>query len=180
MISRRSFISSTSTGLIGFCVSGSDRLATAANSQTPDLLSLAAAHVRIAEANRRRSALWGRLGGSATERASAHLFEKQIKPYLGACELDSFKFSAYRPTRWSLAIQSVPSLASAMPTPLDARFSDGIIRAPLAFVANDSDWSDVHAKWVFVRATTQGSSARNSIRERNLYKRALEAGAARD
>jgi len=176
LISRRSFISRTSAGLIGYCVT--HKLTLAATS--PNLLALAAAHVQLAEADRGRSVLWGRLGGSAAERASARLFGKQIKPDIRRTKLESFKFSAYRPARWSLAIHGATSptlLPSAMPTPFDARFPDGAVRAPLVLIANDSDWSAARGKWAFVRATMQGSPARNSIREGNLYKRAVDAGA---
>jgi hypothetical protein len=65
-----------------------------------------------------------------------------------------------------------------MPTPFHARFPDGTVRAPLAIVAGDSDWEAVRGKWALTRATLQGSPARNSIREGNLYKRAVDAGAA--
>lgn len=176
LISRRSFISSTSAGLIGYCA----RPQPAPAATSPDLLALAAAHVRLAEADRGRSVLWGRLGGSAAERTSARLFEKQIKPYVRKTKLEAFEFSAYRPTRLSLAIQGATSttfVGSAMPAPFDARFPDGAVQAPLVLIANDSDWGAAHGKWAFVRATMQGSPARNSIREGNLYKRAVVAGA---
>jgi hypothetical protein len=64
-----------------------------------------------------------------------------------------------------------------MPAPFDARFPEGPIRAPLVLIAQDSDWGSARGKWVFVRATMQGSPARNSIRDGNLYKRAVDAGA---
>jgi peptidase M28-like protein len=142
------------------------------------LLRIAAEHVRIAEADRGRSALWRRLGGSVAEHTSARLFEKQIRPYLRSSKLEPFNFTAHRPTNWSFAIGAPTEMISAMPTPFDARFPDGEVRAPLLLVADDSQWNAVRGKWAFVRATVQGSSARNSIRDGNLYKRAVEAGAA--
>lgn len=179
MISRRSFItgiSSAGLALIGSASPSHGRAISAASS--PDLLRIAAEHVRLAEADRGRSELWGRLGGSAAEHASSRLFEKQINPYLRSSKLEPFKFKAYRPTNWSLAIQGRAPMISAMPTPFDARFPEGEVRAPLLLIANDADWNAVRGKWAFVRATMQGSSARNSIRDGNLYKRAVEAGAA--
>lgn len=175
LISRRSFITSTGLGVIGCAGSIYGRTLPAASS--PDLLRVAAEYVRLAEADRGRAALWGRLGGSVAEHASARLFEKQIKPYLRSSKLEPFKFTAYRPTSWELAIGAM-ELPSAMPTPFDARFPDGEVRAPVVLVLDDSHWNDVLGKWAFVRATMQGSSARNSIRDGNLYKRAVEAGAA--
>jgi len=160
--------------LIGCVVTHKPTLA----AMSPNLLALAAAHVRLAEADRSRSALWGRLGGSAAERASARLFERQIKPYIRKTELEPFNFSAHRPKVWSLAIQGANALESAMPAPFDARFPDGAVQAPLVSISSDSDWSAVRGKWAFVRATMQGSPARNSIRDGNLYKRAADAGAA--
>jgi len=142
------------------------------------LLRIAAEHVRIAEVNRGRSALWGRIGGSAAEHAAARLFDRQIKPFLRSSKLEPFKFTAHRPTNWSLTIQGGEQMISAMPTPFDARFPDGEVRASMMLVTNDSEWNIAHGKWAFVRATMQGSSARNSIREANIYKSAAEAGAA--
>jgi len=142
------------------------------------LFRIAAEHVRLAEANRGHSELWGRLGGSSAEHAAARLFEKQIKPYVRSSKLEPFKFRAYRPADWSVAIQGGAQMISAMPTPFDARFPDREVRAPLLLIEKDSDWNVVSGRWAFVRATMQGSSARNSIREGNLYKRAAESGAA--
>lgn len=182
MISRRSFISAAGPALIE--LSASRRLIGYSNPTAPDLLALAAAHVRLAEADQGKSLLWGRIGGSPAEHASARLFAKQINAYIRKVRLESFKFTAYRPTQWSLAIHDqrastrAIALASAMPTPFDARFPDGVVRAPLALVVNESDWRSVAGKWAFVRAAMQGSSARNSVREGNLYKRAVDAGAA--
>lgn len=175
VISRRSFISSTGLGLIGCGGSIHGRPLYAPSS--PDLLHVAAGHVRIAEAGLNRFGLWGRLGGSAAEHASARLFEKQIKPYLRSLNVEPFKFTAHRPRSWSLAIDGSMKLSSAMPTPFDARFPDRAVRAQLLLVADEADWNAVRGKWALVRATMQGSSARNSIRDGNLYKRAVEAGA---
>lgn len=182
MISRRSFITGiSSTGLALIDSVGANpgsSFGRTSSSSTPDLLRIAAEHVRVAEADRGRSELWGRLGGSSAEHAAARLFEKQIKPYVRSSKLGPFKFKAYRPTNWSLAIQGGAQMISAMPTPFDARFPDGEVRAALLLVAKESDWNAARGKWAFVRATMQGSSARNSIRDGNLYKRAVEAGAA--
>jgi hypothetical protein len=75
-------------------------------------------------------------------------------------------------------LQGSTEFTSAVPTPFDARFPDGSVRAPLHAIATDSDWKDARGKVAFVEATMQGSVYRNSVREGNLYKRAVEAGAA--
>ena len=174
MISRRSFISRTTAGFIGYSATPHPTLA----ADRPDLLALAAAHVRLAEADRGRSALWGRLGGSSTERASSRLFEKQIKPYVRSTELEGFEFSAFRPVRWKLWSQRLSEgLASAMPTPFDARFPSDVVRAPLHPIRSDSDWKEADGRFVFVEATMQGSVYRNSVRDDGLYKRAVASGA---
>jgi hypothetical protein len=175
VISRRSFIFATGLGLIGHASSTDGR--SLIEPSLSDLLRIATEHVRIAEAARGRFKLWGRVGGSAAEHASARLFERQIKPYLQSSKLEPFKFTAHRPVNWSLAVERA-SMISAMPAPFDARFPDREVRARLLLIANEADWNSARGKWAFVRATMQGSSARNSIRDGNLYKRAVEAGAA--
>ncbi len=144
----------------------------------PHLLEIAKSHVQLAEATRSPSKLWGRLGGTEAERASARLFAKQLEPYARSIELEPFTFHAHRPARWSLRLQGSTDLTSAVPTPFDARFPDGAVRARLHLIATDSDWKDARGKVAFVEATMQGSVYRNSVREGNLYKRAVEAGAA--
>lgn len=180
MISRREFLSGTGLALLGSSVAtpGISLGRKLSDGPSPNLLRIAADHVRLAEADRGRSALWGRIGGSVAEHASARLFDKQIKPYLRSSKIEPFRFTASRPTNWRLAFRDGAQLISAMPTPFDARFPDGEVRAPLLLVANNADWDRVRGKWAFVRATMQASSARNSIRDGNLYKRAVDAGAA--
>ena len=143
-----------------------------------DLLEVAKSYVHLAEGTRSRSQLWGRLGGSEAERESARLFAKQLKPYALNVELEPFAFSAFRATRWSLRLQGSTDLTSAVPTPFDARFPDGPVRAPLQLISTDSDWKGVRGRFAFVEATMQASVYRNSVREGNLYKRAVEADAA--
>ena len=145
--------------------------------ETPDLLEIAKNHVLLAEATRSRGQLWGRLGGSDAERASARLFAKQLSPYLVDVELEPFTFSAFRPARWSLSVQGAGDLASAMPTPFDARFTDGVVRAPVYKITGETDWKGARGRFAFVEATMQASVYRNSVRDGNLYKRAVEAGA---
>lgn len=147
-------------------------------SDPPDLLEVAKRHVQLAEATRSHSQLWGRLGGSEAERASARLFAKQLKPYARSVEVEPFTFSAYRPIRWSLRLHGSTELSSAVPTPFDARFPDSAVRAPLHLISTESDWKEVRGRFAFVEATMQASVYRNSVREGNLYKRAVGAGAA--
>ncbi len=148
-----------------------------AGAPSPDLLEIAAAHVRLAEATRAQTQLWGRIGGSEAERASARLLAEQLRPSLGSVELESFSFTAFRPTQWRVAA-GFAALRSAMPAPFEARFPDGLVRAPLAEVSPEGDWSRVRGKWVFLKASTGGSAATTVIREKLLYQRAVEAGAA--
>lgn len=179
---RREFLDkSLGVALASAAVRASDAGATTppvARDDATDLLEVAKNHVQLAEATRSRAQLWGRLGGSDAERASARLFARQLNPYAVSVELESFAFSAYRPARWSMRLQGAGDLASAMPTPFDARFTDGLVRAPLHLISSESDWKNARGRFAFVEATMQASVYRNSVREGNLYKRAVDAGAA--
>ena len=65
-----------------------------------------------------------------------------------------------------------------MPTPFDARFPDGMVRAALQPILGESDWNKARGKFAFVEAKMQMSVYRNSVREGSLYKRAVDSGAA--
>jgi hypothetical protein len=186
---RREFITqSLITGLapvalgsrtIGFGEAKANRIRSQMSANDPDLLEVARSHVQIAEATRGYKPLWGRLGGSEAERASSRLFAKQLKPHLNKVGLEAFAFSAFRPSRWWIRQPGQTEwLVRAMPTPFDARFPDGVIRAPLHLISNDSEWKEARGKVAFLEAAMQGSVYRNSVREGNLYQRAVEAGAA--
>lgn len=93
--------------------------------------------------------------------------------------LEAFKFSAFRPIGWKLWSQSISEgFGSAMPTPFDALFPSGVVRAPLQLILSDSDWKEADGKFAFVEGAMQGSVYRNSVREGGVYKRAVKAGAA--
>lgn len=141
-----------------------------------DLLALAARFVEIGERGRRDGSLWGRLGGSPEESAAAELLTGALAPYVDGVAAEGFDLTATRPRRWSLVLGGVP-LASAMPAPVDARFPEGPVEAPIVVVAGEGDWSRVSGAWAYVAATMKGTPALNSVRDGKLYDRALEAGA---
>ena len=62
-----------------------------------ELLPLAAGHVAIADASEPRSMLWGRIGGSEAERASARLLADQLRPWLPDASVEAYEFAAHRP-----------------------------------------------------------------------------------
>lgn len=138
----------------------------------PTLLEVAAGHVAIAESTREDSMLWGRLGGSEAERASAHLLARQLRP----SDVEPVEYSAYRPEAWALAPEGGAALASAMPAPFDA-WMPNVAPSPVVRVAADDDWARVSGAWAFVEATADGSAARTNVREQNFYRRAVESGA---
>lgn len=181
--SRRAFLASLAALGAGACA-GSRWLpwssgAGAARGAPPpdDLLALAARFVEIAERGRGQRALWGRLGGSAEEAEAAELLAAALGPAVDALALEDFELTATRPRRWSLTLDGGVALASAMPAPVDARFPEAPVRAPIVVVAGDADWSRVSGAWAFLAATMKGTPALNSVRDGKLYERALEAGA---
>lgn len=143
----------------------------------PDLLAIAAAHVKLAEAGRVKTQLWGRIAGSVEEHASARLLARQLRPYVQSVKLESFSFDAHRPRRWEVRL-SGRTLPSAMPAPFDARFPEDVAQAPVLRVSPDQDWSVARGKWAFLESGTQGSAASTLVREKLLYNRAVDAGAA--
>lgn len=132
--------------------------------------------MEIAERGRRDGALWGRLGGSAEEAEAAELLAAALAPSADGVGREEFELSAVRPRRWSLTIDGA-ALASAMPAPVDARFPEATVSAPIVVVAADVDWARVSGAWAYVAATMKGTPALNSVRDGKLYERALEAGA---
>ncbi len=139
----------------------------------PSLLSIARAHIQIAESTRSESHLWGRLGGSEAERQSAHLLASQLRP----ADVEPVEFSTYRPVEWSLQLTTGLEFRSAIPAPFDA-WMPNAGPAPIVHIAADADWSRAKGAWAFVEASADGSVARTSVRELNLYQRAVDAGAA--
>lgn len=142
------------------------------------LMSLASGHVRIAEASQDATMLWGRVGGSAAERASARLLADQLRRFVPKVTIESFEFSAPRPVRWELRIDGGASLESAMPAPFDARFPTETTGVAIHQIRDEEDWLKVRGKWAFLWAEMNGSPGRTNVRSENLYKRAVESGAA--
>jgi hypothetical protein len=135
----------------------------------PSLLDVAAEHVRLAESEKDRPQLWGRLGGSETERAAARLLARQLD--LRGTRLEPATVTGHRPVRWSVRPESGGELTSAIPTPLGARFPPAETRARVAREA-------VAGQWWLVKGSLSGSVASNSIRDGLFYQRAVEAGCA--
>ncbi len=141
-----------------------------------DLFGLAGRFVLIAERGRIEKRLWGRLGGSAEEAESGELLASSLRPFADTVAMEDFELTATRPRRWSLTLGGA-ALASAMPAPVDARFPDAPVRAPIVVVSGEPDWDRVGGAWAYVPATMKGTPALNSVRDGKLYERALEAGA---
>lgn len=156
-----------------------------------DLMDLAASHVRIAEASRGTAEtgsaplaedgfqrLWGRLGGSRAEGASANLLQEQLRPWVNGIDQEGFVFDAPRPDQWRMAISGETVVTSAVPAPLGARFPDGQTAAPLHRIDTEADWELARGRWVFLPATPDTSRRRNAAHDAETYIRAVKAGAA--
>ena len=101
----------------------------------------------------------------------------QLQAYLPEAKIERFPFQAHRALDWDVTLDG-RTLQTAMPAPFEARFPDRKVEAPLAPADPDrADWSGVRGKWAFVRARTT-STAQNIVREKLLYQRAVENGAA--
>lgn len=137
-----------------------------------DLLAIAEAYVKLAEAGRANKMWWGRLGGSEEERASARLLAEQLTPAAERIWFEAFHFSAERPTFWQLQVDTQP-LASAMPVPIDGRLPEGQLSAPLRWIGAGEDWEKAAGRWAFLQAPSIGS-----VHEGKLFDRAAGAGAA--
>ncbi|MBI3680178.1 MAG: M28 family peptidase [Acidobacteria bacterium] len=141
------------------------------------LLEIARAHVHLTEQDKGKRPLWGRLGGSETERKSSRLLAKQLGAHLKTVSLESFRFEAHRPKQWRVIVRGRP-LESAMPAPVEARFPEGESRAPLVSGNPDADWALHAGKWVFVESQPGRGAANTIVRERLLYQKAAAAKAA--
>ena len=152
-------------------------LAALAPSVSLNLCDIAATHVAIAEKNKGRRKVWGRIGGTAPEHESAAELSKQLTQFLPKVALEPFHFKAHRALEWEVKAGG-KLLETAMPAPFEARFPDGEISAPLERVDPDGDWRKVSGKWAFVSSRATTSTAQNIVREKLLYQRAVENGAA--
>jgi hypothetical protein len=155
-----------------------DLLLTAlAPSQPLNLRDVAAVHVAIAEKDKGRRRIWGRIGGAAAEHESAAALARQLKQFLPKVELEPFRFEAHRALDWEVKLDG-RLLETAMPAPFEARFPERSIAAPLARVDPERGWDHVSGKWAFLHSETTTSTAHNIVREKLLYQRAVEQGAA--
>ena len=153
-------------------------LSAAALAVPPDLREVARVHVDIAVRHKGSAKIWGRIGGSAAEHDSATALADQLRPFLAASSVEKFPFHAHRAGDWEVHLDG-RKLETAMPAPFEARFPDRPVRASLAPADPDrQDWSDLRGKWAFVRTRTTASTAQNIVREKLLYQRAVEHGAA--
>lgn len=144
--------------------------------QAQTLIELATPHVQAAEKSRDTQKLWGRIGGSEAERASARILHDQLKPYVDRVTLEDFTFNAHRPDNWKLETDSGLLFTSAMPAPFDARFP---LDTPLNEVVNvtgHDDWTIAKDKWAFAEAKMPYGPARTSVRIDLLYQKAIAAG----
>ena len=78
--------------LCGTCVAADDAVA--------GLLEVARTHVEISERTQGDTQLWGRVGGSGAERASARLLRDQLRPYLEDVKLETVEKSEILAARW--------------------------------------------------------------------------------
>jgi hypothetical protein len=152
-------------------------LAALAPRQALNLRDVAAVHVAIAEKDKGRRKVWGRIGGTPTEHASAAALADQLKRFLPQVALEPFRFDAHRALDWEVKLDG-KTLETAMPAPFEARFPERVIAAPLQPVTPDEDWRKVSGRWALVASPATTSTAFNIVREKLLYQRAVEHGAA--
>ncbi|MBS1828394.1 MAG: M28 family peptidase [Acidobacteria bacterium] len=151
-------------------------LAAMAPSAELRLKEIAAVHTAIAERDQRNK-VWGRIGGSPAEHASATALREQLSRILPQVALEEFEFQAHRSADWAVRADGMP-LETAMPAPFEARFPEGERTAKLEPVAPDGDWARTKDKWAFVQSNLTTSTAFNIVREKLLYQKAVTAGAA--
>jgi hypothetical protein len=140
-----------------------------------DLYEIAAEHVQLADESKDKHKLWGRIGGSDAERASAKLLAEQLQIAVGEAHTEPFNFDAHRPLDWSVIAGDV-KLESAMPAPFDARFPSSV-EAPLVALGVDGSWDEAKGKWILLQPT-EGVTASLPVREKLLYQKAVKAQAA--
>ncbi len=151
-------------------------LSCAAFAQTPDLLDIAAAHVRVAEDFRGNAKLWGRIGEA--EIASGKLLIEQLRPFMDSVEAVLYTSATPRLRDWELRTSSGAVFHSAVPAPFDARFPEICPTAEIVLVESDADWAKAAGKWVYLEAKMAFSPADTSVRKEKLYDKAVEHGAA--
>src|SRR2546423_15093018 len=70
-------------------------LAALAPGKSPNLRDVAAIHVTIAEKDKGRRKIWGRIGGPPSEHESSAALVKQLTPFLPKVELEPVDFTAH-------------------------------------------------------------------------------------
>lgn len=148
----------------------------AAFAQTPDLLEIASAHVRVAEGSRDGAKLWGRIGEG--EIASGQLLIEQLRPFTDSIEAVAYTSKTPRLHEWELKSSGGTLLESAVPAPFDGRFPETSPEAEIVFVESDDAWNKVAGKWAYLEAKMAFSPADTSVRKEKLYNKAVEHGAA--
>ena len=143
----------------------------------PNLIAVAAEHVRIAETTRGSTPLWGRIGGSQAERESAMALASQLVPYVDEVAVEPYQFTAHRPIEWTLSAPGGQPLASAVPAPFDARFPGEVLPARIHPIATEADWAGTKGRWAFVRAVMERAASDTSVRRDRLYQMAVKNGA---
>jgi hypothetical protein len=141
------------------------------------LKPVAEAHIKSTFEHRDAAQLWGRLGGSKAERASALLILEQMAPFVDAIGIEKVAILTHRPVNWSLKTGSGTELTTAMPAPFDARVNATKGKHPVQWIRTDSDWDHADGKWVYLRAEMDGSPGRTNVRSDFLYQRAVAANA---
>lgn len=144
----------------------------------PDLIKAAAGHIALARATEGQTMLWGRLGGAQAERESARLLADQLRPWVDDAAVEAFDLNAHRPDRWKVVLSDHTELASAMPAPFDARFPLGPTEANILVADPDVPWEQTAGNWIYIQSAAGASAGQNSVREKLLYQKAVEAGAA--
>lgn len=141
------------------------------------LKPIAEAHIKSTLENRGNSQLWGRLGGSKAEVASAFLMLEQLGPYLDTVRMETVPIWTHRPADWSVQTSGGQELTTAMPAPFDARVKvpNGVYS--IQWIQKESDWDGADGKWVYLRAEMDGSPGRTNVRSDFLYQRAVAANA---
>ena len=100
-----------------------------------------------------------------------------MKQFLPKVELEPFPFQAHRALEWKVTLDG-KLLETAMPAPFEARFPDRTIAALVELIEPDGNWGKVSGKYAFVHSEATTSTAFNIVREKLLYQRAVEHGAA--
>jgi len=143
-----------------------------------ELKPVANSHLQFTLEHKNEFQLWGRLGGSTAERASAKLMLEQLAPYLNFVALEKFSLWTHRPTKWVVKTTGGLGLTTAMPAPFDGRVMKSTGTHQIQWIRSEKDWEHADEKWVYLRTEMNGSPGRTNVRSDFLYQRAVAANAA--